>query len=123
MNLPATATVVGSGTMGPGIAATLARAGVSVRLYDISDDAIANAKASYQTVQGVLGQMKPDDSRLLGAPDRSALLCVLTSALTAQSIAPSRGGVVTVGGVSFTIGRRPDAQPSGITEILIAPTA
>lgn len=54
MNLPATATVVGSGTMGPGIAATLARAGVSVRLYDISDDAIAAAKASYQTVQGVL---------------------------------------------------------------------
>lgn len=52
--LPSTATVVGSGTMGPGIAATLARAGVAVRLYDISDDAIANAKASYQMVQGVL---------------------------------------------------------------------
>ena len=76
-----------------------------------------------KTVQGVLGQLKPDDSRLLGAPDRSALLCVLTSALTAQSIAPKRGGVVTVDGVSFTIGRRPDAQPSGIMEILIAPTA
>lgn len=76
-----------------------------------------------KTVQGVLGQLKPDDSRLLGAPDRSALLCVLTSALTAQTIAPARGGVVTVSGVSFTIGRRPDLQPSGITEILVSPTA
>ena len=76
-----------------------------------------------KTVSGVLGQLKPDDSRLLGAPDRSALLCVLTSALTAQSIAPKRGGIVTVDGVSFTIGRRPDAQPSGITEIIVAPTA
>lgn len=76
-----------------------------------------------KTVQGVLGQLKPDDSRLLGAPDRSALLCVLTSALTAHAIAPARGGVVTVDGVSFTIGRRPDLQPSGITEILVSPTA
>ena len=76
-----------------------------------------------QTVSGILGQLKPDDSRLLGAPDRSALLCVLTSALTAKTIAPARGGVVTVDGVSFTIGRRPDLQPSGITEILVSPTA
>lgn len=76
-----------------------------------------------QTVSGVVGQLKPDDSRLLGAPDRSALLCVLTSALTAQAIVPKRGGVVAVDGVSFTIGRRPDAQPSGITEILVSPTA
>ena len=47
----------------------------------------------------------------------------LTSALTAQSIAPKRGGVVTVDGVSFTVARRPDLQPSGITEIIVAPTA
>jgi len=53
-SLPAVATVVGSGTMGPGIAATLARAGAEVRLYDISDDAIANAQASYSIVKGVL---------------------------------------------------------------------
>jgi len=53
-SLPAIATVVGSGTMGPGIAATLARAGAEVRLYDISDDAIKNAEASYGIVKGVL---------------------------------------------------------------------
>lgn len=75
------------------------------------------------TFLGVLGQLRADDSRLLGAPDRSALLCVLTSSLTAQSIAPKRGGVVTVDGVSFTVARRPDLQPSGITEIVVAPTA
>lgn len=40
--------------MGPGIAATLARAGTTVRLYDISEDAIARAEAAYGVVQGVL---------------------------------------------------------------------
>lgn len=53
-SLPSIATVVGSGTMGPGIAATLARAGVTVRLYDISDEAIAKAESAYGVVQGVL---------------------------------------------------------------------
>ena len=53
-SLPRIATVIGSGTMGPGIAATLARAGVTVRLYDISADAIAKAEAAYGVVQGVL---------------------------------------------------------------------
>lgn len=75
------------------------------------------------TVSGVLGQLKPDDSRLLGAPDRSALLCVLSATLASKAISPARGGVVTVDGVSFTIARRPDLQPSGITEIIVAPTA
>lgn len=54
MSLPSVAAVIGSGTMGPGIAATLARAGVAVRVYDISDQAIENAKASYGMVSGVL---------------------------------------------------------------------
>jgi 3-hydroxyacyl-CoA dehydrogenase len=53
-SLPSIVTVVGSGTMGPGIAATLARAGATVRLYDISDDAIARAEGAYGVVQGVL---------------------------------------------------------------------
>ena len=53
-SLPAIATVIGSGTMGPGIAATLARAGAQVRLYDIAADAIDRAAASYEVVKGVL---------------------------------------------------------------------
>lgn len=53
-SLPTIATVIGSGTMGPGIAATLARAGATVRLYDISADAITRAEAAYDMVRGVL---------------------------------------------------------------------
>ncbi|PPL20087.1 3-hydroxyacyl-CoA dehydrogenase NAD-binding domain-containing protein [Microterricola pindariensis] len=53
-SLPTIATVIGSGTMGPGIAATLARAGATVRLYDISDEAIARAESAYGIVTGVL---------------------------------------------------------------------
>ena len=53
-SLPTIATVIGSGTMGPGIAAVLARAGSTVRLYDISEDAIARAEAAYGVVQNVL---------------------------------------------------------------------
>lgn len=53
-SLPTIATVIGSGTMGPGIAAVLARAGSTVRLYDISDDAIARAETAYGMVQNVL---------------------------------------------------------------------
>lgn len=53
-SLPSIVTVIGSGTMGPGIAATLARAGATVRLYDISDAAIANAEAAYGVVSNVL---------------------------------------------------------------------
>jgi 3-hydroxyacyl-CoA dehydrogenase len=52
--LPTIASVIGSGTMGPGIAATLARAGVTVRVYDISDEAIARAKNMFGVVQNVL---------------------------------------------------------------------
>ena len=46
MSLPTIATVVGSGTMGPGIAATLSYAGVQVRVYDISAEALERAEKS-----------------------------------------------------------------------------
>ncbi len=55
--LPSIATVVGSGTMGPGIAATLARAGVVVRVYDISDEAVERARAMVGVVEDVLDQV------------------------------------------------------------------
>lgn len=61
-SLPRIATVVGSGTMGPGIAATLARAGVTVRLYDISAEAIERAEAAYGVVQGVLAAVDSPSS-------------------------------------------------------------
>ncbi|HEU0256551.1 MAG TPA: 3-hydroxyacyl-CoA dehydrogenase NAD-binding domain-containing protein [Microbacteriaceae bacterium] len=54
MSLPTTATVVGSGTMGPGIAATLKHAGVAVRVYDISREALARAEKSFGMAEKVL---------------------------------------------------------------------
>src|ERR1700712_4579911 len=56
-SLPAIATVVGSGTMGPGIAATLARAGAEVRVYDISAEALAKAENTFKFASGVLDQL------------------------------------------------------------------
>lgn len=56
-SLPAVATVVGSGTMGPGIAATLARAGAQVRVYDISADALSRAEQTFNFASTVLEQL------------------------------------------------------------------
>ncbi|MCI0156478.1 hypothetical protein KNO15_07190 [Leifsonia shinshuensis] len=56
-SLPAVATIVGSGTMGPGIAATLARAGAEVRVYDISPDALERARTSSTFASSVLDQV------------------------------------------------------------------
>ena len=57
------ASVIGLGSMGPGIAATLARGGMTVRGYDNNAQAAGNAPALMATATSVL------DS--LGMPDRS----------------------------------------------------
>ena len=41
------AAVIGTGTMGPGMGAVLARAGIEVALYDVSAQALENAKAGF----------------------------------------------------------------------------
>lgn len=51
------AAVVGLGTMGPGIAATLARAGMTVTAYDASAEQRAGAAAKVKTAMGVLGNL------------------------------------------------------------------
>lgn len=48
MAVPTAVAVVGSGIMGPGIAATLARAGAHVRVYDINEAALEAARTAYQ---------------------------------------------------------------------------
>ncbi|MDA0229759.1 MAG: 3-hydroxyacyl-CoA dehydrogenase NAD-binding domain-containing protein [Proteobacteria bacterium] len=53
--------VIGMGTMGPGIAATLARGGMNVRGYDTSADAVAKSDALISGAFGVL--------EALGMPD------------------------------------------------------
>lgn len=49
-----TVALIGLGTMGPGIAARLARAGVSVRAFDISPDAIDRARGMLETAGQVM---------------------------------------------------------------------
>ena len=58
MSIPSIVTVVGSGTMGPGIAAVLARAGAEVRVYDISAEALQRAEVATGLAAGVLDQVE-----------------------------------------------------------------
>jgi 3-hydroxybutyryl-CoA dehydrogenase/5-formyl-3-hydroxy-2-methylpyridine 4-carboxylate dehydrogenase len=58
------AAVIGLGTMGPGIAATLARAGMIVNTFDTDPDQRARARREFEAATTVLAR--------LGVPDRSA---------------------------------------------------
>ncbi len=51
------AAVIGLGTMGPGIAAVMARAGFEVRAFDIHTAAIDNARASLAAIDTILDQL------------------------------------------------------------------
>jgi len=53
--------VMGTGTMGPGMGAVLARAGMNVRLYDTRPEAIEAAKGMYETAWGVLDRLETPD--------------------------------------------------------------
>jgi 3-hydroxyacyl-CoA dehydrogenase len=50
--------VMGTGTMGPGMGAVLARAGMQVRMYDTSAEALERAKASYDLAWSVLDRLE-----------------------------------------------------------------
>lgn len=50
--------VMGTGTMGPGMGAVLARAGMEVSLYDTSAEALERAKAGYDLAWGVLDRLE-----------------------------------------------------------------
>lgn len=55
--MPKRAAIVGMGTMGPGMAATLARAGIDVRCYDISDAAAGRVPQEVAVATGVLDRI------------------------------------------------------------------
>ncbi|GAA4894665.1 3-hydroxyacyl-CoA dehydrogenase NAD-binding domain-containing protein [Streptomonospora salina] len=57
MNVPGICAVIGSGTMGPGIAALLARHGADVRLNDISREALDRAESACTAAAGALDQL------------------------------------------------------------------
>ena len=50
--------VMGTGTMGPGMGAVLARAGMHVTLYDTSLEQLERAKAGYELAWGVLDRLE-----------------------------------------------------------------
>jgi 3-hydroxybutyryl-CoA dehydrogenase/5-formyl-3-hydroxy-2-methylpyridine 4-carboxylate dehydrogenase len=51
------AAIVGTGTMGPGMGAVLARAGIDTALYDVSAEALEQAKGGVELANGVLDRL------------------------------------------------------------------
>ncbi|MBA3414984.1 MAG: 3-hydroxyacyl-CoA dehydrogenase family protein [Chloroflexia bacterium] len=51
-----TVAVVGAGTMGPGMAATFARHGLTTRLFDVAPEQLEKAKAAVEVVYATLGR-------------------------------------------------------------------
>ena len=57
MTIPRVSAVVGAGTMGPGMAAVLARSGSKVRLNDISPEVLSRSKAAAGLASQVLDRV------------------------------------------------------------------
>ncbi len=71
------AAIIGTGTMGPGMGAVLARAGIDTALYDISSEALERAKAGAELASGVLDRLdaaKADEGGLRFEADLDAAL-------------------------------------------------
>jgi 3-hydroxyacyl-CoA dehydrogenase len=71
------AAVIGTGTMGPGMGAVLARAGIETALFDVSAEALERAKAGAQLAEGVLERLeapKDDGGSLRFEEDLAAAL-------------------------------------------------
>ena len=52
------AAVIGTGTMGPGMGAVLARAGLETALYDVSEEQLEKARAGAELAAGVLDRLE-----------------------------------------------------------------
>ena len=52
------AAVIGTGTMGPGMGAVLARAGIDTTLYDVSAEALERAQGGVALAEGVLDRLE-----------------------------------------------------------------
>ncbi len=71
------AAVIGTGTMGPGMGAVLARAGIETALYDVSTEALERARAATELASGVLERLdaaKEDGGSLRFETDLGAAL-------------------------------------------------
>ena len=71
------ATILGTGTMGPGMGAVLARAGLQVTLFDVKPEALERAQATVGMVEGVLERLEvpvTDGGSIAYESDRRASL-------------------------------------------------
>jgi 3-hydroxyacyl-CoA dehydrogenase len=71
------ATILGTGTMGPGMGAVLARAGMQVTLFDVNPEALDRARGMVGMVDGVLDRLEVpvhDGGDLSYETDRGAAL-------------------------------------------------
>jgi 3-hydroxyacyl-CoA dehydrogenase len=71
------ATILGTGTMGPGMGAVLARAGLDVTLFDVSSEALDRAQGTVGVVEGVLDRLEVpvrDGGSLRYESDRAAAI-------------------------------------------------
>jgi 5-formyl-3-hydroxy-2-methylpyridine 4-carboxylic acid 5-dehydrogenase len=82
------AAVIGLGTMGPGIAATLARAGLTVSAFDADSGQRAKARQGFETAAGVLTR--------LGLPERGSVAGIAIAETLADCVAGADLVVETV---------------------------
>jgi 3-hydroxybutyryl-CoA dehydrogenase/5-formyl-3-hydroxy-2-methylpyridine 4-carboxylate dehydrogenase len=61
MSVPEVTAVIGAGTMGPGMAAVLARAGSQVRLHDVSHEVLENARDTCRLAARALDRLGIED--------------------------------------------------------------
>ena len=82
------AALIGLGTMGPGIAATLARSGMTVRVTDTNEQALARAPAAIAEAWRVLDQLDtpPQDNSDPNSNDQDSRAAVTVHATLAEAV-------------------------------------
>src|SRR5256714_6904596 len=84
------ATILGTGTMGPGMGAVLARAGIQVSMYDVSAEALERAKGGVEIAGGVLDRLDAPKSDGGGVSFESDLGAALEGAEVVAEAVPEK---------------------------------
>ena len=84
------AAIIGTGTMGPGMGAVLARAGLDTALYDVSAEQLEKARAGVQLAQGVLDRLEAPSADGGGIRFESDLATALDGAAFVIEAVPER---------------------------------
>jgi 3-hydroxyacyl-CoA dehydrogenase len=84
------AAIIGTGTMGPGMGAVLARAGYQTALYDVSAEALERAKTGVELANGVLERLDAAKADGGGVSYESDLTAALAGCDIVIEAAPER---------------------------------